>query len=75
MADTVKSTDVNGLGLVPSTVNLSNVENAVNEISERNFILKNSIDKLPSEYSAIIIDCPPGLNFLTINALPHLTRY
>ena len=69
MADTVKSTDVNGLGLVPSTVNLSDVEKSLPNIDEKDFILKNAIDKLPNEYSAIIIDCPPGLNFLTINAL------
>ena len=69
MADTVKSTDVNGLGLVPSTVNLSEVESFVKTSENKYLILKNAIEKLPREYTAIIIDCPPGLNFLTINAL------
>ena len=69
MADTVKSTDVNGLGLVPSMVNLSDVESVVKYADNKDSILKSAIEELPSEYSAIIIDCPPGLNFLTINAL------
>ena len=69
MADTVKSTDINGLGLVPSMVNLSEVESVVKSTESKDFILKSAIEELPSEYSAIIIDCPPGLNFLTINAL------
>ena len=69
MADTVKSTDVNGLGLVPSMVNLSDVESVIKSADNKDFILKSAIEQLPSEYSAIIIDCPPGLNFLTINAL------
>lgn len=69
MADTVKSTGVNGLGLVPSTVNLSDVEKSIVKTNDKDYILKNAIDNLPNEYSAIIIDCPPGLNFLTINAL------
>jgi len=69
MADTVKSTDINGLGLIPSTVNLSDVEKSIVKTDDKDYILKNAIDRLPNEYSAIIIDCPPGLNFLTINAL------
>ena len=69
MADTVKSTDVNGLGLIPSTVSLSDVEKSIVKTDDKDYILKNAIDSLPHEYSAIIIDCPPGLNFLTINAL------
>ena len=38
-------------------------------VEEKEYILKNAIDKLPQQYSAIIVDCPPGLGFLTINAL------
>ena len=37
--------------------------------SEKEFILKKAIDRLPKQYSAIIVDCPPGLGFLTTNAL------
>ena len=64
------STEVNGLGVIPSRVDLSNAEAEIpNTIIEKEFILKQAIEKLPMQYSAIIVDCPPGLGFLTINAL------
>ena len=69
LADAIKSTEVNGLGIVPSSVSLSNAEYEVNSEKEKEFILKSAIEKLPVDYSAIIIDCPPGLGFLTTNAL------
>src|SRR5699024_10445661 len=36
---------------------------------EREFILKSKIDKIRNEYDFIIIDCPPSLNVLTVNAM------
>ena len=49
---------------------MSNAEAEIpNTIIEKEFILKKAIEKLPMQYSAIIVDCPPGLGFLTINAL------
>ena len=70
MIDAIKSTEVNGLGVIPSRVDLSNAEAEIpNTIIEKEFILKQAIEKLPMQYSAIIVDCPPGLGFLTINAL------
>ena len=70
MEDAVKATEVNGLGLVPSSVDLANAESEIpHSIKEKEYILKKAISKLPNQYSAIIVDCPPGLGFLTINAL------
>ena len=69
IVDAIKSTEVNGLGVVPSRVSLANAEYEVPEQSEKEFILKKAIDRLPKQYSAIIVDCPPGLGFLTTNAL------
>jgi chromosome partitioning protein len=37
--------------------------------SEREYLLKNSISKIKNKYDFIIIDCPPSLGLLTINAL------
>ena len=69
LADAIKSTEVNGLGVVPSSVALSKAEYELPESAEKEFVLKSAISKLPSQYNAIIIDCPPGLGFLTTNAL------
>ena len=64
MIDAIKSTEVNGLGVIPSRVDLSNAEAEIpNTIIEKEFILKKAIEKLPMQYSAIIVDCPPGLGF------------
>jgi len=70
MVDAVKATEINGLGVVPSRVDLVNAEHEISEtLKDKEFILKNAIEKLPKQYSAIIVDCPPGLGFLTTNAL------
>ena len=70
MIDAVKATEINGLGVIPSRVDLANVEHEILEKQiNKEFILKDAIEKLPKQYSAIIVDCPPGLGFLTTNAL------
>ena len=69
MVDAIKSTEVNGLGIVPSRVSLSNAEYELPDNIEKEFILKSAVENLPKQYSAIIVDCPPGLGFLTTNAL------
>ena len=70
MIDAIKPTEVNGLGIVPSRVDLANAETEIpSTVEEKEYILKNAIEKLPQQYSAIIVDCPPGTGFLTINAL------
>ena len=57
------------LNLLPSSVSLVGVEvELVNEIG-REFFLKALIDSVASDYEFIIIDCPPSLGLLTLNAL------
>ena len=38
-------------------------------MEDKEFILKNAIDQVRDQYDFIIIDCPPSLNMLTINAM------
>lgn len=57
------------LSLIPSNVNLAGAEIELIGIDEKEYILKKAIDKVKDNYDFIIIDCPPSLNTLTVNAM------
>ncbi len=57
------------LSLIPSNVNLSGAEIELVGIDGREFLLKNHIDTIRDNYDFIVMDCPPSLNILTINAM------
>ncbi len=57
------------LDIISANVNLSAIQiEAINK-SRREYILKNAIEKISSKYDFILIDCPPSLGILSINAL------
>ena len=55
--------------VIAGSLDLAGCEVALTEESEREYRLKRVVDGLRSEYDAIVIDCPPGLGLLMINAL------
>lgn len=57
------------LDLMPSNVNLAGAEIELLEIEQKERVLKKSLDQIKDRYDFIIIDCPPSLSLLTINAL------
>lgn len=57
------------LSLIPSNVNLAGAEIELIDIEEKEFILKKEIEKVKDNFDYVIIDCPPSLNVLTINAM------
>ncbi|MGN0323684.1 MAG: ParA family protein [Oliverpabstia sp.] len=61
--------DFDGLSLIPSNVNLAGAEIELIGIEEKEYILRNQVEKVKNDYDYIIIDCPPSLNMLTINAM------
>lgn len=63
------STKVDNLYLVPSSIDLAGAEVELVSALSRESILKNAIAKIESDYDFIIIDCPPSLGILTINAM------
>jgi chromosome partitioning protein len=58
-----------GVDLLPSDRNLAGAEIELIEIPEREFLLRKSLEPIKEDYDYIIVDCPPALNLLTINAL------
>ncbi len=60
---------VNNLDVLPSNVNLAGAEIDLIGVEDREYILKNKISPIVNDYDYIIIDCPPSLSMLTINAM------
>ena len=58
-----------GVSIIPSNVNLAAVEIELIDADKREFILKREIDWIREDYDFIIIDCPPSLSMLTVNAM------
>ena len=57
------------LDVLPGNINLSAMELELINEENREFILKKEVEKIKDHYDFIIIDCPPALSILTINAL------
>ena len=57
------------LDIISSNINLAAAEIELTGFEEKEFILKKAVDQVRADYDFIIIDCPPSLNTLTINAM------
>ena len=62
-------TDYNNLSILPATVDLSGAEIELLDSEKRETALKDKISSIKENYDFIIIDCPPSLSLLTVNAL------
>ena len=58
-----------GLRVIPSERGLAGAEIELIGTENREYVLKNQVDKVKDNYDFIIIDCPPSLNILTVNAM------
>ena len=69
ISDTIRQTELDFLDLVPAHINLVGAEIEMIDREKRERILTKAISELRDKYDFIIIDCPPSLGLLTINAL------
>jgi chromosome partitioning protein len=67
--DVIKPTEVERLYSVPATIQLAGAEIELVPTISREVRLKRALETIKEEYDFIIIDCPPSLGLLTINAL------
>lgn len=67
--ESISKTVVENLTIIPSNVNLAGAEIELLGINDKEYILKTAVDYIKDDYDFIIIDCPPSLNMLTVNAM------
>lgn len=60
---------IENLSIIPSNVNLAGAEIELIGLDNKEYILKTYVDEVRDKYDFIIIDCPPSLNTLTVNAM------
>ena len=67
--ESISKTVVENLTIIPSNVNLAGAEIELLGINDKEYILITAVDYIKDDYDFIIIDCPPSLNMLTVNAM------
>jgi chromosome partitioning protein len=68
-SDVIRKTAVDNLLIAPADINLSGVEIELAGMVGREIILKDAVEKIANNYDYILIDSPPSLGLLTVNAL------
>ena len=69
IGESIEKTVVDNLSVIASNVNLAGAEIELLGINEKEYILKSNVDYIRDDYDFILIDCPPSLNMLTVNAM------
>lgn len=72
ISDAILDTSIENLAIVPATTDLSSADIDLIDNQKRSFLLRNALQSLGAdkrEFDYILIDCPPSLNILTVNAM------
>ncbi|MBI5014744.1 MAG: ParA family protein [Deltaproteobacteria bacterium] len=68
-AEAVRATEVEGLWLVPASRDLAGAEVELVGADRREYRLRSALEPVRASYEYVVVDCPPSLGFLTLNAL------
>ena len=68
-ASIIKKTDFEGLSILPTDQNLVAANIELVDAKDREFRLRRALNQVRDQYDFIIVDCPPALDLLTLNAL------
>ncbi len=69
VAEVIQASPQGGYGVVPANGDVTAAEVAMMQQPEREFVLRKALSPVRDQYDWIILDCPPALNLLTVNAL------
>ncbi|MGN0086421.1 MAG: ParA family protein [Alloprevotella sp.] len=67
--EAIYTTDIDGLDIIPSHIDLVGADVEMMHIKKREFILKNLLEPIKNDYDYILIDCSPSLGLIVVNAL------
>lgn len=68
-SEVILQTKIEGLDVIPATVDLAGAEIDLVQLQSRETVVKNILAKVKDRYDFIMLDCPPSLGLLTVNAL------
>ena len=71
--EVLKENIMENLDIIPANIDLSAAEIELIDVDEKEYIVRNIISEIKDNYDYIIIDCPPSLSMLTINAMTTAT--
>ena len=66
--DTIQKTEIKNLSICPSNINLAGAEVELVSMMSREYRMKEKLDIIKKDYDYILIDCPPSLGLITLNA-------